>query len=297
MADNGQNRKRLGRWRPNVSKAGKNRRRASPAQLVVRSLMVALAGYGLWSIFHSPRLTVRRVEVIGADRLGAEHVTRLAGIPLGRNVFCVNLFRARVQVESDPLVASAEVSRALPDGVRVLVRERQPVFVVSQAGSLFEADGAGILFRRTPRPLRGLPILALKNVAPIPLGQHVPDSLMQAALTCCRLTAGDHLLLWKINIDGPHELCLNMKVPSRSHPNGVALAIRLGRPADLALKLADARKILVGRPQVLEEAQYLDVSCAGRPVYLARATTGAASISERGNSPVTVGAPTPPPHP
>src|SRR5438067_1159749 len=126
MADSWQNRKRLERWRPKVKRGGKNRRRASPTQLMLRSLMVALAGYGLWSVFHSPRLTVRRVEVIGADRLGSEHVTRLAGIPLARNVFCVNLFRPRVRVESDPLVASAEVSRALPDGVRVLVRERRP---------------------------------------------------------------------------------------------------------------------------------------------------------------------------
>lgn len=297
MAENGQNRKRVGRWRPKMRKGGKNRRRTSPAEMMVRSLMVALAGYGLWSVFHSPRLTVRHVEVLGADRLGAEHVKRLAGIPLGRNVFCVNLYQARVRVEGDPLVASAEVSRALPDGVRVLVQERRPVFVVSQQSALFEVDGAGVLFRRASQPVRGLPILALKNVAPIALGQRVPDGIMKPALSCCRLTAGDHALLWKINIDGPHELCLNMKVPSRSHPNGVALAIRLGRPADLALKLADARKILAGRPQVLEEAQYLDVSCAGRPVYLARATTGATSISERGNSPVSVRAPTPPPHP
>src|SRR5205807_8042232 len=142
-----------------------------------------------------------------------------------------------------------------------------------------EVDSEGILFRRVVRTLPGLPILALKNIAPLAVGERVPNGIIKPALTCCRLIADDHASLWKINVDGPHELCLNMKVPSRSHPKGAALAIRLGRPEDLALKLADARKILSGRPQVLEVAQYLDMSCAGRPVYLAKANPGATSIT------------------
>jgi hypothetical protein len=265
--------------------------------MLLRAALVGLAAQGLWVVFHSPRLAVRRVEVIGADRLGEERAKRLAGIPLGWNIFCVNLYRARVRVESEPLVASADVSRALPNAVRVLVRERRPVFVVSQQGHLFEADEGGVLFRIASRLVPGLPILSLKNLAPLAVGQRVPDAIMKPALVCCRLMAGDHTQLWKISVDGPHELCLNMKVPLRSHPKGVSLAIRLGRPEDLSLKLADARKILAGRPQVLEEAQYLDVSCAGRPVYLAKATPGATSDSERGNPPGPGLAPLPPPRP
>jgi hypothetical protein len=259
--------------------------------------MIGLAGQGLWILFHSSRLQVRRVEVSGADRLGAERVVRLAGVPLGCNIFCINLYRARVEVESDPQVASAEVSRALPNAVRILVRERKPVFLLSQHGTFFEVDGEGILFRRVPTPTPHLPILSLKKIEPLSLGQRVRDSIMNPALTCLRLTAGDRPLLWKITVDGPHELCLNMKVPSRSHPNGVALGIRLGRTVDLALKLADVRKILAGRPQVLEEAQHLDVSCVGRPVYLAKAAPSAVSFPMRGNTPGMVRPPGAPSHP
>jgi hypothetical protein len=120
---------------------------------------------------------------------------------------------------------------------------------------------------------------------------------MKPALACLEQTAADRLLLWKINVDGPHELCLNMNVPSRPHLPGKTLRVRLGRSEDLALKLADARKVLAGRPQVVEEARYLDVSCAGRPVYMAQASTGAAPVSARGNTPGPVHPEGSPPRP
>jgi POTRA domain-containing FtsQ-type protein len=278
------NRKRLGRWQPKAKRSPRNRRRASPLQMILRLALVALAGQGLWTAFHSPRLRVRRVEVIGADRLGAERVRQLAGLPLGRNIFCLNLYRAHVKVEREPLVASAEVSRALPDAIRILVRERRPVFVVAHAGQFYEVDGEGVLFRRIPRPIPKIPLLALTRVGPLAVGQRVRADIMKPALACLEQTAADRLRLWKINVDGPHELCLNMKVPSGSHMPGKTLRVRLGRSDDLALKLADARKVLAGRPQVVEEAQYLDVSCAGRPVYMAQASTGATPVSARGNT-------------
>jgi hypothetical protein len=282
-----QKRKQPGRWKPRMNRAPKNRRRPNPLQVVLRTGLVVAGMQGLWFLFHTPRLAVRRVEVIGADRLGAERVKQLAAIPVGRNIFSINLFRARVRVEGDPLVASAEVSRALPNAVRVLVHERRPVFVVADRGRLFEADAEGVLFRATGKPVLGLPILSLQNQGPISVGDKLPDGTMKSATACCRLMAADHMTPWKICVDGAHELCLNMKVSSHAHPKGVILSIRLGRPEDLPLKLSDARRIVAGRPQILEEAQYLDVSCAGRPVYLARSTPGSSLLSARGITPGT----------
>jgi hypothetical protein len=250
--------------------------------------LTGLAGYGLWVAFHSPALKTRRVDVVGAQRLGAERVRRLAAIPLGRNIFCTNLYRARLAVESNPQVASAMVSRDLPNTVRIAVQERQPVFVVVYDGSFFETDEAGIPFYQVPKPTPKLPILALRNVGPVRLGNRLSPEVMQPALACLRLTrlsARDRSFLWKINVDDPHELCLNMKVPSRLSPAGKTLRIRLGRPEDLALKLADARRVLAGRPQIVDDAQYLDVSCAGRPVYMAQALTNTASLAAQGAAP------------
>lgn len=270
MAEPTGNRKRWQRWQPKTARRARNRRRAHPLQVVTRVALAGLAAYGLWTVFHSPRLVVRRIEVVGTQRLSADQVRRLAHVPVGENIFRVNLYRARLAVEAEPQVDSAQVSRALPNAVRILVRERRPVFVVSYAGELFEADAAGILFRRVSKPTPRLPVLALANVGPPRLGAPIRPDLLKPALACLNLTAGEHLLLWKINVDGPHQLWLNMKVPSSSSPTGKTLRIRLGRPEDLPLKLADAWKVLAGRPQLVDEAQYLDVSCAGRPVYMAQ---------------------------
>lgn len=285
MASSAPNRSRLGRWRPKPRRSPKNRRRISPLRLLLQVALIALAAQGLWMAFHAPRLRVRRVEVVGADRLGAARVRQLAAVPLGRNIFCVNLYRARLKVEREPLVASAAVSRALPDAVRILVSERRPVFVVSSHGQFYEVDSEGILFRRVPKPTPKIPLLALANVGPVTLGQRVRTDVMKPALACLQFMAADRLLLWKINVDGPHQLWLNMKVPTPSHGPPENVRVRLGRAEDLALKLADAGKVLASRPQVVGDAQYLDVSCAGRPVYMAQASTGHAALPTRGDTP------------
>jgi hypothetical protein len=288
MGERGMNRRRLGRMRPSTARSPKNRRRTRPAVVLGRAALVALAGLGLWSAFHSPALRVRNVEVVGAERLGARRAAELARVPLGRNIFRVNLYRARVAVERDPLVASASIARALPGTIRILVKERRHVFVVAYAGRFFEADAEGVPYREVPQALPRVPVLELHNVGPVRLGLPLRPEITKPALACLRLTARDRLVLWKISVDGPHELWLNMKVPSRPQVARMAgvpgpnLRIRLGRPEELSLKLQDARRILAGRPQILAEAQWLDVSCAGRPVYMAQTATGMTSIPGRG---------------
>jgi POTRA domain-containing FtsQ-type protein len=280
--------RRLRRPRSKPARSPRNRRRPNRVQIAGRVILSMLAVQALWSAFHSPHLRVRRVEVVGAGRLGAARAAQLADVPLGSNIFRVNLYRARVAVERDPLVESASVTRALPDAVRICVRERHPLFTVTYADQCFEADSAGVLFRRVPRPTPQLRVLALRNVGPIRLGQRLPPSIMNPALACLRLTARDRMLLSEIGVDGPHELWLNMTVPSRpsvaptAGGAGRTMRIRLGRPEDLSLKLEDARRILAGRPQVLEDARYLDVSCAGRPVYMAQTPSGPTSPAAEG---------------
>lgn len=285
MGERGPNRRRAGRWRPSIQRNPRNRRRLKPGQVLGRAALVALAGVGLWTAFHAPGLRVRKVEVIGAERLGEQRAAELARVPLGRNIFRVNLYRARVAVEQEPLVASASVTRSLPDTVRIAVKERRPVFVVAYAGRFFEADAAGIPFRAVPRPSPRVPLLELRNVGPVRLGEKLRPEITKPALACLQLTARDRLVLRKITVDGPHELWLNMKVPSRPQTARVAgvpghiLRIRLGRPEELSLKLQDARRILAGRPQILADAKWLDVSCAGRPVYMAQTSTGSTSTT------------------
>src|SRR3954462_189017 len=98
MADRSPNRRRLRRWRPKAGRSPRNRRRANPSQITGRVILTILAARALWTAFHAPQLRVRRVEVVGANRLGAAQVAKLAAVPLGRNIFGVNLFRARMAV-------------------------------------------------------------------------------------------------------------------------------------------------------------------------------------------------------
>src|SRR5687767_5089887 len=101
MADRIPNRRSLRRWQPRHARSSRNRRRTSPFHVAMRFVLVGLGALGLWWAFHSPSLAVRQVEVIGAQRLNAAHLVRQASIPVGQNIFRVNLYRARIAVEAD----------------------------------------------------------------------------------------------------------------------------------------------------------------------------------------------------
>jgi hypothetical protein len=106
------------------------------------------------------------------------------------------------------------------------------------------------------------------------VGQKVPRELLVSAKQCVRLARAAGLSLTKISIDAQHHLWLNIQVPGAGGALVKPLRVRMGRPEDLALKFADAQQVLRGAPQVSDLAAYLDVSCAGRPAYMAHSSTG-----------------------
>ena len=109
------------------------------AALLVAALGGALAAGARWLV--TARLfAVERIEVVGQSRLSADEVVAASGIAPGQNLFRIDARRAVAGVESLPRVRRAELLRALPNGVTLLVEERQP-FVLVHAGGLRRPGG------------------------------------------------------------------------------------------------------------------------------------------------------------
>jgi hypothetical protein len=135
-------------------------------------------------------------------------------------------------------------------------------------------DQYGMIYRTLSRPLPQVPVLSLEDTASLQVGQKVPLERLSPVLECVRLAKAASLALTKITVDAHHDLWLNIGVSGAASPLTKPLRVRLGRPEDLSLKFADAQRVLRGAPQVSTLAAYLDVSCAGRPAYMAQSTTG-----------------------
>jgi hypothetical protein len=218
----------------------------------------------LHAAFASPRLAVRAVRVAGARQLTAQRVGGLASVPAGANVLSVNLGDVRRRVMRDPAVRDAHVTRALPDGIRIVVEERRPRMVATMAGRFWDVDEAGIPFREQRAPTPGLPLVDLGVGRPPALGKSLPGDRWRAVLTCADLGRKNRLPVRKILFDDGGELWLNIAIPGTAASGERLLPVRLGRLEDLPEKLAQLRWVL---PVAAADGQYLDLMCPGRAAY------------------------------
>ncbi len=113
------------------------------AWLCVALLVVALGGALAFlgrSLLAASPFVVERIEVAGQSLLSADEVIAASGLAPGQNLFSLDARRAVSGVEALPRVRRAELVRAFPNGVTLLVEERQP-FVLVHAGGLQRAGG------------------------------------------------------------------------------------------------------------------------------------------------------------
>lgn len=223
--------------------------------------------------FTSPRLQLREVRVAGTQRLTAEQVQRLGGIPIGQNIFRCNLVQVSQQLRRDPVIEETYVTRELPGTIHVTVRDRVPAFQVSAGAGRFDADKNGFVFQRSAPNTRGLPLL---QVAPKQLprpGEKLPEHLVRALYDCTQLAQEHGLNVRNLRVDGRGELWLNVETGTVGKATPRTLAVRLGRDTDLPEKFRDIRQALTGWPELTAKASYLNVMCAGRPAYMTAAET------------------------
>lgn len=111
----------------------RNRRKPDWLAAVRVVLLLALAGQTLRVVFTSPRLRIRHVQVSGTARYNAAELTRMARIPVGANLFRVNLARVSERLQQEPALQAVMVTRMFPDTIRIEARERVPALQVTAA--------------------------------------------------------------------------------------------------------------------------------------------------------------------
>ena len=125
--------------------------------VVASVLLVALLVTGVWLVFFSATLSVKKVEVAGNELLSDQRVLRIAAVPEGEQLALVELADAARRVETLSEVKDADVTRVWPDGVLITVTERTAVAVVELGGKIRGLDEDGIVFRDYKSVPEGMP--------------------------------------------------------------------------------------------------------------------------------------------
>lgn len=108
--------------------------------------VISLVGIGMagaW-LLTSPRFAVRAIDVRGASRVAIEQILDAADIRPGTNLWRIDPARIVARVEALPEIRRAELVRALPNRVTIVVDERRP-FTLVHTGRLHWVDEEGRL--------------------------------------------------------------------------------------------------------------------------------------------------------
>ncbi|MEQ1510357.1 MAG: cell division protein FtsQ/DivIB [Sphingopyxis sp.] len=118
--------------------------------------------------------SVKRVEVVGANRIDRLHVYDIALNQQDRSMAAFSLSEVRSELLRYGWVADARVSRRLPDTLVIDLVERSPVAVWQNRGGYTLIDGNG-------RLLPGVDAASMPGL-PILVGQHAPSQMSKLEL-------------------------------------------------------------------------------------------------------------------
>jgi cell division protein FtsQ len=173
-------------------------RRLAPVALAA-VIVLTLSGAGALGVrwlASSPRFAVAEVEVRGASRLGAEEIIAASGIRRGVNLWRLDPAAAVAGVEALSAVRRAEVIRAFPNRVTVVVEERRP-FTLVHAGRLHWIDENGMpIARETHAVAPSLPVISGLSPEEIASASRAPSERLLTGVQLIRtlLRAGSPLV-------------------------------------------------------------------------------------------------------
>ncbi len=168
--------------------------------------------YGLNHIFYeNPNYLVAHIEVENEGTLGRETIMEAAGLRTGVNIFSLSLNNAREALLEIPQIEDAQVSRSLPDTVKIVVTERHPVAWLAPTREkaesldhsqalLIDASGVVLKAKQVLAEYLRLPIIVGVPVENLRIGQPIAVPEVRTALSILQKSddalAGRFDILW-----------------------------------------------------------------------------------------------------
>lgn len=149
------------------------RPRSRAARLLVLVAAVATLSAAGWWVSNSPVFDMSSLKVEGNAHLTAKQLQRLSGLTSQTNVLWLSKGVIEQQLEQDPWVQSASVTRDLPTTITITITERVPAAVTAGANPMLVAADGTVLGRAAPDT--ELPLI-VPPPGTIAVGQRLPVS-------------------------------------------------------------------------------------------------------------------------
>lgn len=106
----------------------------------------------------SPIFNVRQIDIEGIERLTKEEIVNLSQIKIDENTFKVKGVDVIARIEDNPYVETADIKRELPSGIKIVVKERIPQYIIEIANGNAYIDSKGYILEISTEKLQ-LPVL------------------------------------------------------------------------------------------------------------------------------------------
>lgn len=212
-----------------------SRRTAVVSTAALVALVVGLS----WLVWFSPVLSVRTIEVAGADAATADVIRDLAAIPDGLPLSRVDTNGIEQALGALPQLESVAVERDWPSTVRIEVVPRVGLAVVEVEGATWVLDGSGVRFAQVTGRPAGLPLLQVEAAGP-------GDRATMAAL--------------EVLSSLPTDIRDRVTTVSAESPDSVVLILAGGRTVIWGSAADSERKALVLAGVFNRPARTIDVS-------------------------------------
>ena len=146
-------------------------------------------GYDL--LTQSGYFKATQLNVTGINRLSGREVIQQAGLSDGINIFSVNLTMARKMLLAHPWIAEAEISREIPSGISVRIREHEPLAIIDM-NRKFLLSRQGEIFKewKANDPV-DLPIIAGLEFSDLNVGEMPTSQPFKAVMSILKLGQKD----------------------------------------------------------------------------------------------------------
>lgn len=219
-------------------------------RLLVMVAVAGLIGFGAWLV-RSPMFDVDQITVSGANHVEVDAALGRAGVSVGVPVIDVDTEKAIDQLDRDPWVAEASVTRSWTGEVTVVIKEHVPAALVKTSDGTASVAFDGTVLDTDGVAAQGFPVLVVadRTTADLATDNDVRDALAFTAELSPQLHSVSSLELVGDQMSGTVG----------------DIRIRIGRPEDAVSKAHSLMAVLDTGPA---PGSVITVFSAARPAVL-----------------------------
>ncbi len=118
---------------------------------IITLVLVSLAGttYLFFSVYFylqgASFLRLKEVKIEGSDRVSAEEILGVTQLDQEQNILSLDIKVLNRRLVEHPWIEKSRIKRILPDGIHIVIQERQPLAIIHMERFYF-VDAKGVIF-------------------------------------------------------------------------------------------------------------------------------------------------------